>query len=62
LTAARASTAPLGVRFFRVSELVGYVRDLFAGDPILGDVWVSGEIADLSQSTAGHLYFTIKDQ
>lgn len=58
---ASLASAPMGAHFFRVGELVVYIRDLFASDPVLADVWVSGEISDLTQSTAGHLYFTIRD-
>ncbi|MPZ13743.1 MAG: exodeoxyribonuclease VII large subunit [Chloroflexi bacterium] len=52
----------MGAHFFHVRELVAYIRELFASDPILGDVWISGEIADVSVSAAGHAYFTIRDE
>lgn len=51
----------LGAHFFRVPDLVAYIRDLFAADPTLEDVWVWGELAELTQSAAGHTYFTIRD-
>ena len=51
----------LGAHFFRVPDLVGYIRDVFAADPTLADVWVWGELAELTQSAAGHTYFTIRD-
>jgi exodeoxyribonuclease VII large subunit len=51
----------LGAHFFRVPDLVAYIRDLFASDPTLVDVWVWGELAELTQSAAGHTYFTVRD-
>ena len=51
----------LAAHFFRVPDLVAYIRDLFASDVTLGDVWVWGELAELTQSAAGHTYFTIRD-
>lgn len=45
-----------------VSELNGYLRELFESDANLQDVWVSGEISTLSRPASGHLYFTLKDE
>lgn len=45
-----------------VYDLVGYIRDVFANDPILADVWVHGEVSNLKHHSSGHLYFTLKDQ
>lgn len=58
---ARAAQPALAAHYFRVRELVAYIRDLFATDPILPDVWVSGEISELTHSAAGHVYFTLRD-
>ena len=44
-----------------VSTLTKYVRDLLEGDVTLQDVWVSGEISNLSRPASGHIYFTLKD-
>ncbi len=52
---------PIGAHFFRVHELVEYLKELFASDPILSDVWISGEITEVVQSAAGHIYFTVRD-
>ena len=51
----------LGAHFFRVPDLVAYIRDLFGSDATLADVWVWGELAELTESAAGHTYFTIRD-
>ena len=44
-----------------VGELTRRVRQLLEGDPILADVWVAGEISNVSNPRSGHLYFTLKD-
>ncbi len=45
-----------------VTEVTRHVRLLLESDPILQDVWVTGEISNLSRPTSGHIYFTLKDQ
>ncbi len=44
-----------------VSGLTRYLSQRLAEDPLLQDVWVEGEISNLSRPTSGHLYFTLKD-
>ncbi|HPH94629.1 MAG TPA: exodeoxyribonuclease VII large subunit [Anaerolineaceae bacterium] len=44
-----------------VSDLTRYLRAIFESDPLLGDLWVKGEISNFSKPTSGHLYFTLKD-
>jgi exodeoxyribonuclease VII large subunit len=44
-----------------VSELTRYLRDLLESDHNLQDLWVQGEVSNLSQPRSGHLYFTLKD-
>jgi exodeoxyribonuclease VII large subunit len=46
---------------FTVSEINAYVRDLMEGDLVLQDLWVQGEVSNLSRPKSGHMYFTIKD-
>jgi exodeoxyribonuclease VII large subunit len=45
-----------------VTELTRYLRDLLASDANLQDVWVQGEISNLTRHSSGHWYFTIKDR
>ena len=45
-----------------VSELTGYIRELFEIDFRLQDVAVSGEISNFVRARSGHLYFTLKDE
>ncbi len=44
-----------------VSDLTRHVRSLLDTDYRLQDVWVSGEVSNLSRPASGHLYFTLKD-
>ncbi len=46
---------------FTVSQVTRYLRESLEQDPLLSDVWVSGEVSNLRPSQAGHSYFTIKD-
>ena len=46
---------------YTISEINAYVRDLMESDPVLGDLWVQGEISNLSRPKSGHMYFTVKD-
>jgi exodeoxyribonuclease VII large subunit len=50
------------MKVYSVAELNGYLRELLESDALLADLWVSGEISNLSESAAGHLYFTLKDE
>jgi len=51
-----------GPRLLSVTELTRYMRALMDSDEILRDIWVSGEISNLSQPSSGHIYFSLKDQ
>lgn len=44
-----------------VSQITAYIRALLEGDDVLGDVWVSGEISNMTRASSGHWYFTLKD-
>lgn len=48
-------------RIIRVSELNRYLKNLITGDPILQDIWVSGELSNFKHHRSGHMYFTVKD-
>ena len=45
-----------------VAHVTRYLKGLLESDDLLRDLWVSGEVSNLSRSMAGHLYFTIKDR
>ena len=44
-----------------VSELSRYLRQLIESDEIFFDIWVQGEISNVSKPASGHIYFTLKD-
>jgi exodeoxyribonuclease VII large subunit len=48
-------------RRWTVSELNRHVRQVLEMDIEMRDVWVEGEISNLSRPSSGHLYFTLKD-
>lgn len=46
---------------YKVSQVGKYVRELVDRDRFLGDLYISGEVSNLTKSAAGHYYFTLKD-
>ena len=46
---------------FTVSKLTFHIRKLLEENEILQDIWVQGEISNLSRPASGHVYFTLKD-
>ncbi len=44
-----------------VTALTSYLRELLESDEVLQDLWVKGEISNLSRPSSGHIYFTLKD-
>src|SRR5215210_2357791 len=44
-----------------VSQLNAYLREALDADEILQDLWVEGEISNLSRPASGHWYFTLKE-
>jgi len=51
----------LFARPFTVSELTYYIKGLFDDDETLADLWVEGEVSNLSRPSSGHIYFSLKD-
>lgn len=45
-----------------VSQVTFRIRKLLEDNPELQDVWVAGEISNLSRPASGHIYFTLKDK
>ena len=50
------------LNIYRIGELVLYLRELLDSNEVLYDCWVAGEVSNLSHSTQGHYYFTLKDR
>ena len=46
---------------YSVGQVNEYIRRMFDADPFLMKINVRGEISNLSNSRAGHTYFTLKD-
>lgn len=44
-----------------ISALTTHIVNLFAGDELLRDVWIVGEVSNWTQARSGHVYFTVKD-
>jgi exodeoxyribonuclease VII large subunit len=49
------------MQVYSAGEIGEYLRGLLADDDVLGDVWVTGEITNLTRAQSGHLYFSLKD-
>ena len=45
-----------------VADLNEYVRRSLAGDPMLKDLRLRGEISNFKRHVSGHLYFSLKDE
>ena len=46
---------------FSVGELAVRIAGLLEADPVLQDVWLRGEVVNVSRSPAGHYYFSLKE-
>ena len=44
-----------------VGAFVHVLREALEADPLYSDLWLEGEISDLSQSAKGHIYFSLRD-
>ncbi len=47
---------------YTVSQLNNYIKHILSSDPQISEVWVRGEISNLTKHSSGHYYFTIKDR
>jgi exodeoxyribonuclease VII large subunit len=50
------------LRILQVSEITRAVRDAVRSEAGLRDLWVEGEVGRVTVSSAGHAYFTLKDE
>ncbi len=50
-----------GSKVLTVSEVNRYLRLMMEDDDQLQELWVRGEVSNLSRPSSGHLYFTLKD-
>ena len=49
-----------GPRIYSVRELNSAAKNVLGSN--FSDVWVAGEVSDLSRPSSGHLYFSLKDE
>ncbi|HEX5451798.1 MAG TPA: exodeoxyribonuclease VII large subunit [Candidatus Limnocylindrales bacterium] len=54
-------TSLAGPRIRTVGDVTRLVRDRLRAAPDLRDLWVEGEVGQVSLSAAGHVYFTLRD-
>ena len=47
---------------YTVAQVTAHLRQKLESDPLLADLWVLGEASNLRVSSAGHSYFTLKDE
>src|SRR3954470_2198330 len=53
--------AAAGLRIFSVGEAARAIASIVRADEQLRDLWVEGEVGRVTISSAGHAYFTLKD-
>jgi exodeoxyribonuclease VII large subunit len=56
------SALNLTAKVWPVGDLTRHIRQIIESDYRLQDVWVMGEISNLSRPASGHVYFTLKDE
>lgn len=49
-------------RVVTVGQLNEYIKKVLDHQPVLGDLWVKGEISNFKRHVSGHLYITLKDE
>ena len=47
---------------YTVSQVAAYIKSELESDPYLGDLWIEGEVSNLSIASSGHAYFNLKDR
>jgi exodeoxyribonuclease VII large subunit len=57
-----APKGTFGASILGVSDVTRAVREAVRSDERLRDVWVEGEVGRVTVSSAGHAYFTLKDE
>ena len=47
---------------YTVSQVTSEIKELLESNPFLSDLWIEGEVSNLSIASSGHAYFNLKDQ
>ena len=45
-----------------IRQLTGYIKKVLESDTRLMNIWVTGEISNITRHSSGHLYFMLKDE
>ena len=45
-----------------VTQLTEYLKNIIETDPRLSNLWLKGEVSNVSKPSSGHLYLTLKDE
>jgi exodeoxyribonuclease VII large subunit len=51
----------MSTRLLPVGAFVCLFREALESDPLYADLWLEGEVSDVSRSSAGHVYFNLRD-
>ena len=62
IEAPEAEAPAASLPIMSVGELTGLIKTTLRSAPRLREVWVEGEVGQVSISAAGHCYFTLKDE
>ena len=49
------------MEIYSVGQVITYIKDLLEEDSRFQDIWVSGEVANLSRPVSGHSYFSLRE-
>jgi exodeoxyribonuclease VII large subunit len=49
------------IEAYPVSSVARRIKGLLESDLTLSNIWVEGEVSNLSRPSSGHTYFTLKD-
>ena len=44
------------------SAILTILRDVIEGSELFSDLWIQAEVSNYSRSSAGHRYFSLKDE
>jgi len=51
----------MSARLLPVGAFVCLFREALESDPLYADLWLEGEVSEVSRSSAGHVYFNLRD-
>ena len=47
---------------YTVAQVNSYIKNMFAQDFMLRNIYVKGEVSNCKYHSSGHIYFTLKDE